>query len=76
MPLSKGWTLTAAQNAVLCEPYWTPGENVQFLDRIHRIGQEGKTVVGHVPVVPDSLDERVMAAVIKKGTVIQTALDG
>ena len=76
MPLSKGWTLTAAQHAVLCEPYWTPGENVQFLDRIHRIGQEGATVVGHVPVVPDSLDERIMATIIKKGAVIQQALDG
>ena len=76
MPLSKGWTLTAAQHAVLCEPYWTPGENVQFLDRIHRFGQSGGIVIGHVPVVPDTLDERVLAAVIKKGTAIAQALDG
>ena len=76
MPLSKGWTLTAAQHAVLAEPYWTPGENIQFLDRIHRFGQEGDVVIGHVPVVADSLDERIISAIIRKGAVIQEALDG
>ena len=76
MPLSKGWTLTAAQDVVLCEPYWVPGENEQFLDRVHRYGQEGDMVIGHVPVVPDSLDERVLASVIRKGTNVQIALDG
>ena len=76
IPLSKGWTLTEAQDAVLCEPYWVPGENEQFLDRIHRIGQEGSSVTGHVPVVPETLDERIIATVIQKGQVIQQALDG
>ena len=76
LPLSKGWTLTAAQDVVLCEPYWVPGENEQFLDRIHRYGQKGDIVIGHVPVVPDSLDERVLAEVIRKGTNVQKALDG
>ena len=74
-PLGKGWTLHAAQDVVLAEPYWVPGENDQILDRTHRFGQTGDRVIGHIPVVPNSLDERVMGVVIEKDKSIYLALD-
>ena len=74
-PLGEGWTLTAAQDVVLAEPYWVPGRNDQLLDRVHRFGQKGDMVIGHVPVVPDSLDERIMATVVSKDASIYKALD-
>ena len=75
MPLGEGWTLTAAQDAVICEPDWVPGKNDQLLDRIHRIGQAGEHIIGHVPVVPDTLDERILATAIAKDRSIFKALD-
>lgn len=74
-PLGEGWSLTAAQDVVLAEPHWVPGRNDQLLDRPHRIGQEGGMVTGHVPVVPDTLDERVMAIAVEKDQSIYQALD-
>lgn len=75
MPLGEGWTLTAAQDVVLAEPDWVPGKNDQLLDRIHRLGQEGDYVIGHVPVVPDSMDERILNTAISKDINIHKALD-
>jgi|TARA_Y100000310_G_scaffold132889_2_gene131856 SNF2 family DNA or RNA helicase len=74
-PLGEGWTLTAAQDVVLAEPDWVPGRNDQLLDRVHRFGQEGDKLIGHVPVVPNSLDERVMGTAIVKDASIHEALD-
>lgn len=75
LPLGEGWTLTAAQDAVAAEFYWVPGKNDQFLDRIHRMGQKGSYITGHVPVVPGSLDERVIGNAIWKDQNIYSALD-
>lgn len=74
-PLGEGWTLTAAQDVVLAEPHWVPGRNDQLLDRVHRHGQKGDHVIGHVPIVPDTLDERVLATAIEKDVAIHKALD-
>ena len=76
MPLGMGWTLTEAQDVVLAEPDWVPGRNDQMLDRVHRYGQAGEYVIGHVPVVPGSLDERVLSTAIEKDVSIHRALDG
>lgn len=76
LPLGEGWTLTAAQDVILAEPFWVPGKNDQLLERTHRIGQKGNHVTGHVPVVPDSLDERILNVVIEKARNIHKALDG
>lgn len=73
-PLGEGWTLTAAQDVVLAEPDWVPGRNEQLIDRAHRIGQTGH-VIGHVPLVPGTLDERVLGAMIAKAQHIHAALD-
>jgi SWI/SNF-related matrix-associated actin-dependent regulator 1 of chromatin subfamily A len=70
-----GHTLTAAQDAVLAEPDWTPGVNQQLLDRLHRIGQRGEYVMGHVPVVPGSIDEKIIGRAIAKDGHIYEALD-
>jgi len=73
--IGEGWTLTAAQDAVLAEFYWVPGKNDQLLDRLHRIGQEGEYVLGHVPVVPGTLHERVIGTAVWKDRNIHAALD-
>ena len=74
-PLGEGWTLTRAQDVVLAEFYWTPGKNDQFLDRIHRIGQTGDHVIGHVPLIAGSIEERVMSRAITKSQWSHQALD-
>lgn len=74
-PLSEGWTLTRAQDAVLAEFDWVPGNNDQFLRRCWRRGQTGTHVIGHVPFVPDSLHERIMGNAIGKAVNIHEALD-
>ena len=73
--IGEGWTLSAAQDGVLAEPWWVPGKNEQFLDRMHRRGQEGEYVLGHVPVVVGSLDERVLGQAVWKDRNIYQALD-
>lgn len=75
LTLGEGWTLTEAQDGVLAEFYWTPGKNDQFLDRMHRRGQEGDYVLGHVPIVPGSMDERVVGTAVAKDGHIHLALD-
>ena len=75
LPLGEGWTLTRAQDVVLAEPFWVPGKNDQLLERIHRLGQQGDYVLGHIPVVPGSLDERIMSRAIEKDQHIHAALD-
>jgi SWI/SNF-related matrix-associated actin-dependent regulator 1 of chromatin subfamily A len=73
--IGEGWTLTAAQDAVFGEFYWVPGKNDQLLDRLHRRGQQGSYVTGHVPIVPGSMDERVVGTAIWKDQNIYKALD-
>lgn len=74
LPLGEGHTLTAAQDGVAAEPWYAPGKNDQFLDRLHRRGQKG-SVLGHVPVVPGTLDERILSTAIAKDQHIHAALD-
>lgn len=73
--MGEGWTLTAAQDVVFCEPDWVPGKNDQFLDRVHRRGQRGKYVIGHMPIVPGTMDERIIGSAVKKDRHIHQALD-
>ena len=75
MPLSEGWTLHAAQDVLLPEPDWVPGRNEQLLERPSGIGQEGDYILGHIPVVPGSLDERIVGRAIEKDQSIYQALD-
>lgn len=73
--LGEGWTLTAAQDLVNAEPDWVPGRNDQLLDRIHRLGQKGNYLIGHLPVAAGTLDERIVARAIEKDKHIHSTLD-
>lgn len=73
--IGEGWTLTAAQDGVLAEFWWVPGKNDQFLDRMHRRGQTGGYVIGHVPIVPGSMDERIVGTAVEKDRNIYQAMD-
>lgn len=75
MVMGLGHTLTAAQDVVMAEFDWVPGNNDQVLDRVHRMGQRGSYVLGHLPVVPGTLDERVLSTAIEKDQHIHAALD-
>ena len=75
MPLGEGWTLTKAQDVVDAEPDWTPGRNEQLFDRVHRQGQIGDAVTCHIPVVPGTLDEKILSTVVAKSINIHEALD-
>ena len=75
MVLGEGCDLFAAQDVLLAEPDWVPGRNDQFLDRVHRLGQKGSYVMGHLPVVPGTLDEKIISVAIRKDKAIYDALD-
>ena len=74
-PLGLGWTLAAAQDVVYAEFDWVPGVNDQLLDRAHRIGQKGSYVLGHIPYVPGTLEEKILNKVVDKARVIYAGLD-
>ena len=73
--IGEGWTLTVAQDILLMEPEWVPGRIEQVVDRIHRIGQTGEYVQAHLPVVPGTLDEKMIATAVDKAKDIHKALD-
>lgn len=73
--IGEGHTLAAAQDVLLAEPDWVPGRNQQMVDRIHRIGQKGSYVLAHIPVVPGTLDEKVLGTVIAKDQHLHLLLD-
>ena len=75
IPLGEGWDLELAQDVLFAEPDWVPGKNDQLLDRVHRLGQRGDYVLGHLPVVPGTLDERMVATAVRKDKAIHAALD-
>jgi SNF2 family DNA or RNA helicase len=60
--------------AILAEPDWTLGTNVQCFDRLDRGGQRNQ-VQGDIMVASGSLSERVLAAALRKGKNTQAALD-
>ncbi|KKN52637.1 hypothetical protein LCGC14_0610310 [marine sediment metagenome] len=74
-PLGMGWNFSVAQDVLNAEPDWVEGRNEQLLDRPHRPGQQGDYVLGHMPVVPGTMDERIVSNAIRKGIDIYAALD-
>lgn len=61
-------------HAIIAEPDWTPGNNIQCFDRLDRGGQT-RTVQGDIMVVRDSLAERVLASALRKLRVTDASLD-
>lgn len=74
-PLGEGWTLTAAQDVVDAEIDGTPGVNEQFFDRINRMGQLGSHTTCHIPLVPQTLDEKIINRAVQRSRTIYKALD-
>ena len=75
MPLGEGWTLTEAQDVINAEPDWCPGRSEQLFDRVHRQGQTGNSVTCHCPIIPGTLDEKIMSRIARKSITIHAALD-
>ena len=61
-------------HAVIAEPAWTPGDNIQAFDRLDRDGQTCQ-VLGDICVVVGSIAERILASALRKLQVIHKALD-
>lgn len=66
-----GITLTRAHTLLFAELDWVPGNVTQAEDRVHRIGQTTPVLIQHL-VVAESLDARLVEAIIEK----QAAIDG
>jgi SWI/SNF-related matrix-associated actin-dependent regulator 1 of chromatin subfamily A len=61
-------------HALIAEPSWVPGENVQCIDRLDRGGQRN-AVQADLFVAPGSIAEKVLAAALRKGRVLHKTLD-
>ncbi len=61
-------------HALIAEPDWTPGNNVQAFDRLDRGGQT-RQVQGDIFVAPNSIAERVLASALRKMQTTHKALD-
>lgn len=73
--LGTGHTLTASDTVVFLEQSFTPGENAQAEDRIHRIGQTKNCNIITL-CAAGSYDERVSEILNTKAQGIREAVDG
>ena len=62
-------TLTAANEVLIVEPSWVPGENVQAICRAHRLGQRDSVLASFL-YLPGTLDERIMQVFRRKAAEI------
>lgn len=63
-----------ASRAVIAEPDWVPGTNIQAIDRLDRGGQT-RQVQADIVVAPNSFAERILASALRKNHVIHGSLD-
>jgi SNF2 family DNA or RNA helicase len=63
-----------SNHALIVEPSWTPGENIQAFDRLDRGGQT-RVVQGDIFVAPNSFSERVLASALRKLQTTNKSLD-
>lgn len=68
-----GLTLTAASTVVFAELDWVPGNVIQAEDRCHRLGQKKTVRVIHL-VYKDSIDSRLVHALVRKQNTIQEVM--
>lgn len=61
-------------NVLIAEPSWVPGENIQAIDRLDRIGQK-RTVMADIFVAPGSFSEHILSTALRKGQTIHKTLD-
>lgn len=67
--------MTAAHDVVVAEPSWVPGENDQFVDRVHRIGQEHAVII-HELIVEGSWDLIIQLSSERKRQDARSILNG
>ena len=63
-----------SNHALIAEPDWVPGTNVQAFDRLDRGGQT-RQVQGDIFVAPGSFAEKVLASALRKHQTTYKALD-
>lgn len=68
-----GHTLTAAQDMMIVEPSWVPGDNLQAMLRIHRIGQTGSCFI-RFTALAGSLDEAIINVAERKANLLAELL--
>ena len=73
---SEGITLTAASDAMILEPPWSPGVLEQATDRIHRIGQTADSVNIYYHVAEKTVEEKIMNTINKKSEILKQVIDG
>ena len=69
-----GLNLTAASQVIVFDPFWNPFIEEQAIDRAHRIGQM-KPVRVHRILVPNTVEDRILALQERKRELIERALD-
>lgn len=69
-----GLNLIAASQVIILDPFWNPYVEEQAIDRAHRIGQQ-KPVQVHRILVPNTVEDRILALQEKKRELIEAALD-
>ena len=69
-----GLNLIAASQVIILDPFWNPFVEEQAIDRAHRIGQQ-KPVQVHRVLVPNTVEDRILALQEKKRELIEAALD-
>jgi SNF2 family DNA or RNA helicase len=65
-----GVTLTASRHVIFVEADWTPAILEQAEARLARIGQRSAGILAQYLVLENSIDEKILAAVQGKMTVI------
>jgi len=70
-----GIDLFRASNTIFVERFWTPADEEQAEDRIHRIGQKRAATI-HYLYVPDTIDEKINALIESKRSVSDRVLGG
>ena len=71
---NSGLNLVAASQVIIFDPFWNPYIEEQAIDRAHRIGQL-RPVMVHRILVPETVEDRILALQEKKRALIEGALD-
>ena len=70
-----GLNLQAASNVVLGELSWTNAEQMQAIDRVHRIGQDEPVTAWRI-IASQTIDTRIVELIDSKAGLAARALDG
>ncbi|WP_370208031.1 DEAD/DEAH box helicase [Aeromicrobium sp.] len=70
-----GINLQVASNVVLAELSWTDAEQMQAIDRVHRIGQEEPVTAWRI-IASQTIDTRIVELIDSKAGLAARALDG